>query len=571
MSPDLEQHAFNTEHVDLAAEALLREHPDALVCGLSSDGLIVPIPKSVGLWGQAAIEGRAAIDNVVAEDRVTVVELWRHVKKGGAANGKVRLTEDPSRWVTLHFLDLRDAHDVLLCVIIPGEAVAEGESAPANKVAAAVPRFCTLIEDEAGNVLECDDAFAQMFGYSAEEMIGKPALDQLHPDDQGRAVEGWLAMLATRRPQHMRCRRARKDGTYMWIDTTLHNYLNQPSRNHVLVEIIDVSVEMKAHETVQRQGELLRRLTDAMPDGLLQVDGDHRVVYHNARLLQILGREPDDGSPPAPYTADPEAADTAARSLGRLLSSLSEEGSSTFEDALTQVLGEGIDLDVEVDVVPANGEWRRALMSVRALLGSDGEVTGAITSVLDVTDSARARQELEHRATFDSLTHCHNRSSILDALERELEAATRTETAVVYVDLDRFKQVNDTLGHAAGDDVLVMVAERLKAATRHGGNRTEDSVGRLGGDEFLLLIRGLPEPEIAMGVATRVRESLVAPLELPCGKVELSASLGVAWADAQTTSADQLIRRADEAMYRSKEQRQGRPVLADTPPAAHAA
>ena len=147
-----------------------------------------------------------------------------------------------------------------------------------------------------------------------------------------------------------------------------------------------------------------------------------------------------------------------------------------------------------------------------------------------------------------ALTHCHNRTSILTALQNELDGESRNETAVVFVDLDKFKDVNDTLGHAAGDEALVGVVERLKSATRG-----EDRVGRLGGDEFLLLIRGLPEPEVAMGVAQRICDSLRTPLRLSCGEVELRASIGVAFAGDEPISADELVKRADEAMYRSKE------------------
>ena len=144
------------------------------------------------------------------------------------------------------------------------------------------------MEDEAANVLDCDQAFIDMFGYSAEEMLGKSVLNQIHPDDQGRAVEGWLAVLSTRRAQQTRLRRRRKDGTYMWVDTTLHNFLNQPDRNYVLVEIIDISAEMQAQEALQEREELLRRLTNAMPVGLLHLDTERNVKYHNARLLDIL-------------------------------------------------------------------------------------------------------------------------------------------------------------------------------------------------------------------------------------------------------------------------------------------
>ena len=152
------------------------------------------------------------------------------------------------------------------------------------------------MEDEGGIVLECDDAFTQMFGYTAEELIGNSVLDQMHPEDQGRAVEGWLAMLSTRRDQQTRLRRRRKDGSCLWVDTTLRNYLNHPDRNHVLVEIIDISAEMAAQEALEEREELLRRLTDAMPVGLLQLDTDRRVVYHNAHLLEILYGSTEAGS-----------------------------------------------------------------------------------------------------------------------------------------------------------------------------------------------------------------------------------------------------------------------------------
>jgi len=107
------------EEVSRGAEALLREHPDALVCGLAGNGLIVPVPQSVGLWGQGLIEGRALIDSVVAGDRTTVVRLWERVNEDGAAAGRVRLLRKPSTWTTLHFLDLREMHGVLLGVVIP--------------------------------------------------------------------------------------------------------------------------------------------------------------------------------------------------------------------------------------------------------------------------------------------------------------------------------------------------------------------------------------------------------------------------------------------------------------------
>lgn len=550
MSDPVNEHSVDQdpqpdEHVQLAAEALLREHPDALVCALGNDGLIVPIPRSVGLWGQEAIEGRGLIDNVVSADRSTVINAWREMQEGGASKSRVRMLKEPTRWMTLHFLDLESHYGVKLGIVIPTQEMADGAT-DAEEASATMPRFSTLQEDETGLVLDCDDAFTQMFGYTPEDVLGQHVLDQIHPDDQARAIEGWLTMLSTRRMQQFRIRRKRKDGAWVWVDSTVHNYLNQPDRNYVLVEIIDVSAEMAAHEELQEREELLRRLMDAMPDGVIQIDTDRNVVFRNARVLEILHVSVRPGG--------------RELSLGELLRSVTESSSAAFHMALAQVLDEGIDDEVEVDVVPPNGDPRRVLLTLRALLRQGGGVSGAIATALDVTDSTRAREDLERRATLDSLTHCHNRTSILTALQNELDSEARAETAVVFVDLDKFKQLNDTLGHAAGDEALVRVVERLKGATR-----SEDRVGRLGGDEFLLLIRGLPEPEVAQGVAQRISDSLKTPLRLSTGEVELRASIGVAHAGSEMIAADELVKRADEAMYRSKERREGRPVLADEP------
>ncbi len=543
-----------SEHtVEMAAEALLREHPDALVCGLSSNGLIVPVPKSVGLWGQEAIEGRAVTDVVVAADRAKVVQVWGELEEQGAVSGRVRLLSKPSRWVTIHCLDLRASHEVLLCVILPSDEEAEEELADEPELEPAAPRFSTLIEDEGAKVLDCDESFTKMFGYELGDMIGNSVLDQIHPDDQGRAVEGWIAMLSSRRSQQTRLRRKRKDGSWVWVDTTLHSFLNQPDRNHVLLELIDVSAEMAAQEALQEREELLRRLTDAMPDGLLQLDTERNVVYHNARLQQILR-----GSAPAGVCGEgaEQGAEQPPPPLAKLLESLTEDSAAACQEAIGRVLEDGTDQDLEVDFSLPSGEPRCALLSIRSLLRPSGEVNGAIASVLDVTDSARARQELERRATFDALTGCHNRSSILSALHRELEHEDATGTAVVYVDLDNFKPVNDTHGHAAGDELLILAAERLKDASRR-----EDDVGRLGGDEFIVLLRDIPNAEVAMHVADRICGSLHTSIELPSGTVELRASVGVACADQSGVSAEELIKRADAAMYVSKHQEQGLAVL----------
>ena len=135
-------------------------------------------------------------------------------------------------------------------------------------------------------------------------------------------------------------------------------------------------------------------------------------------------------------------------------------------------------------------------------------------------------------------------------------------TGIVYVDLDKFKAVNDTLGHAAGDELLTLVAERLKVA-----GRADDVVGRLGGDEFLVLLRDIPSPEVAMRVAHQICTLLGGKFELSSETVELRASVGVTTRDTEKITAEELVKHADAAMYQSKDQGLGLPVLAAGPQA----
>jgi diguanylate cyclase (GGDEF)-like protein/PAS domain S-box-containing protein len=327
----------------------------------------------------------------------------------------------------------------------------------------------------------------------------------------------------------------------------------------VLVELVDVSSEMRAQEALREREELLSRLTEAMPVGLLQVDQEGEVVYQNAHLREVIG------SP---------AADAGQRSsLSELLGPLTIAGVSEFRTALQVVLERGADRDIEVDVEPEPERWRRVLFAMRSLHREQGAVRGAIICALDVTERARARIELERRATFDSLTRCYNREEILARLDQEL--ASGSPTGLVYVDLDDFKPVNDRFGHAAGDELLQLVAERLRAASRR-----VDDVGRIGGDEFVVLMRNIRSAQGAMRSARRIANSLTGRYHTTFGSVSVRAAIGVACAGleeeaqgakrARKLAARELVERADQAMYESKGAARGAPVLAATPGATSA-
>jgi|YNPNPStandDraft_1061719.scaffolds.fasta_scaffold01681_5 two-component system cell cycle response regulator len=174
-----------------------------------------------------------------------------------------------------------------------------------------------------------------------------------------------------------------------------------------------------------------------------------------------------------------------------------------------------------------------------------------------------AREELRTQATHDWLTGLWNRKAVLDILERELNRAMRKETpvAVIMVDLDKFKPVNDTYGHLAGDSVLREAARRMRSAVR-----AYDAVGRFGGDEFLIVLSECDESN-ALRLAERLNSTLSEPFPLPNSDVclHLGGSFGVATAYGSDTTADELIRAADAALYRAKNSKTERIALAQLP------
>jgi diguanylate cyclase (GGDEF)-like protein len=164
-----------------------------------------------------------------------------------------------------------------------------------------------------------------------------------------------------------------------------------------------------------------------------------------------------------------------------------------------------------------------------------------------MTDRALLHQELELKASIDKLTSCFNRAATIELVDRTINAQhDGLGRAVIFIDLDRLKTVNDELGHAAGDQVLVTAADQIRTALRNG-----DYVGRLGGDEFLVICPRVPSPIQAMDVARRISAALTTTVAIDSKSVELRASVGVVWT-MESLDTDTLIARADRAMYESK-------------------
>jgi diguanylate cyclase (GGDEF)-like protein len=192
--------------------------------------------------------------------------------------------------------------------------------------------------------------------------------------------------------------------------------------------------------------------------------------------------------------------------------------------------------------------------------GTPLEGGGFVTTYLDVTEQRRNQALIAHMAHHDTLTNLPNRALFADRLQTAIALAKRSGLAAVhYLDVDRFKPVNDQLGHAAGDALLVSVAQRLDNTVRE-----IDTVARLGGDEFAIVQTGIQEPEDSNVLARRVLDAMSSPFDVIGNEVHIGASIGIALAPLDGTTVDEVLRKADAALYRSKSGGRGRFTLFET-------
>jgi diguanylate cyclase (GGDEF)-like protein/PAS domain S-box-containing protein len=520
-----------------ALGALLRDYPDAQLAAVGEDGLFVPPPASFPLGGHRVLAVHTMLELVVPEERELVLSSWERTRRLGAATVQVHLRVDPAGSAVLHFLDLRPSHGVYLALLVGADGVRLPDL---SAIPPLPPRVARVRKNELAVYTAVDAATTQLLGWSARELLGRRSLDFIHPDDQERAVQSWIEMLSEpERPQPpVRFRPRRADGGGAWFEGRNDNRLADPGEPAVLAEMVDISEELAVQDALAAREQLLQRLAEALPLGVVEVGPDRRIGYANGRLHQLLDVEP-------------------ASDVEMQFESVAREDWPTLEHALVAALDAGIDSDLEVRVLPPGTEGvRRCRLRLRALRDAAGGLSGAVVTLEDVTESVALRAELERRATCDMLTQLRNRASVLVALEQALAQSGPGGTAVIFLDLDDFKEVNDRLGHLAGDELLRIAAERLAQTVR-----ASDPVGRLGGDEFLVVCPQVGGPSRALAVAERIADGLRAPVQLDGITLALRASLGVAYT-RRRVPADRLVRRADAAMYASKRAGTGRPVLA---------
>ncbi len=374
-------------------------------------------------------------------------------------------------------------------------------------------------------------------GYTPEDFYGDPELGVkiIHPNDRHLIDE---VLSSPEAPVTIRwwC----KGGEMVWIEQHNRPILDEAG-NLVAIEGIgrDVTKAKKAEEALRRSEASLAEAQRIAHLGRWEWDLKTGEVWWSDEAYRIYGFEPQEFSPTLQTIAEVFHPDDRHR----------------FRAIIEDAAHEAEPYDFEHRIVRPDGEVRWVHRRGEVVRGEDEESLRMRGIVHDITERKALGERLHYQAFHDPLTDLPNRALFVDRLGQALRHTRRRlghKVAVLFMDLDNFKVVNDSLGHEAGNRLLVAVSERLE-----GCLRPEDTLARFGGDEFTVLIEDVEKPEDAVGLAERAIEALRVPFALQGRELFIKPSIGIALGEARTKSPEDLMRDADTAMYRAKEEGAG--------------
>jgi diguanylate cyclase (GGDEF)-like protein/PAS domain S-box-containing protein len=389
-----------------------------------------------------------------------------------------------------------------------------------------------VVLDRHGRIVEFNRTCERVTGYRAAAVRGRTFWDFLIMEEERDEVERMFSgLIAGRFPVTHENYWVGKDGgrhLISWSNTALID--ERSAVEFVIATGIPVTEKRQAEEALRQSETKYRGLFEQSRDAIIMTDAEGAILEANGACHELLGFSPGDL---LCQPLDFVFADQVDRLLFR------EEWNA--KRSVT---------DFEVRVRRQDGAVRWCLMSVAERCLPNGTLIGYQGILHDITDRKRAEERLIHNAYHDVLTGLPNRSLFTDRLDRALARWHREHQhffAVLFVDLDRFKIVNDSLGHSAGDELLVCIARQIERCIRD-----VDTLARLGGDEFAILLDHVENSTDAVLVAERIHASLEEPLTINGQNVFTSCSIGIALPTADNERPEDLLRNADIAMYRAK-------------------
>ncbi len=388
--------------------------------------------------------------------------------------------------------------------------------------------------DASGRYTQANQYFCDLLGYTQSELLTFSYQDITHPEDlaharpfESRQFQGELSCFTIER------RYRHRSGEWIWTELTLSLIRDEAGQVvSDLAIVVDIRDRKRAEFSLRQSEAKSRAILAVMPDLMFRIgaDGCYREVINPRPDLELFF---EGQNPVGRRLSDFAPADTAIHKLSIMQQALTTGELQCYEQQLETPEG-----------------WRYE--EVRVVKSDDDEV---LFMIRDITDRKQAQAQIIHNSLHDPLTGLPNRTLLSDRLNAAIHRAQRHphyQYAVLFLDLDRFKGINDSLGHGVGDQLLMTIAQKLRTHIR-----AADVAARLGGDEFVLLLEDIDGPDKAVAVAERVLADCQTPLRVEGHEVLTGVSIGIAIGTARYTAAAELIRDADIAMYRAKHRQRG--------------
>ncbi|KQT52342.1 hypothetical protein ASG43_19980 [Aureimonas sp. Leaf454] len=384
--------------------------------------------------------------------------------------------------------------------------------------------------DPDGAILSVSDRWCELTGFSKEQALGHGWLEALHPDDLLPTAEIWSRCLETREPVVCEYRFVQRDGGYRWFRAEGAPKLSpdgQILRWYGTCE--DIHERKHAEEALKESEAFSGSVLESSADCIAVLDLEGNIVFMNERGLRAMGMR------------------TSADSLGRHWTSLWPREYAPFlaDAVLVAKGGSGCRFSTPYALEGERAKWWDVHLG--PIRKADGKPGRLLAVARDVTEQRRSQARVEHAARHDPLTGLSNRLKFNETLAETLSRADGTEVAIHILDLDDFKEVNDTLGHSVGDALLCEVAHRLSDKTDGAG-----VLARLGGDEFAVIqavsVSGIPP----MNLAELLVDCMAEPFDIAGDQIRIGVTVGVAVARRQGRKPEDLLKEADIALHRAK-------------------
>ncbi len=396
-------------------------------------------------------------------------------------------------------------------------------------------------------ILTWNASAEQLFGYTAEEAIGQSTAI-MYPPGEGAFVNAMMEKIGRgQRTDSVEVVNIRKDGSRVNTSFNLSPIRDKDGRVVAASVVVrDIDERKQAQEALARSEQRYALAAKGSNDGLWDWDLISNEVYYSSRWKSILGYEADEIEPKIESWTDLIRAEDTAQFNADLALHLS---------------GRTENFSNEHCIITRDGEERWLLCRGLAVRDEDGRAIRIAGSVSDVTRQKHAEAALIKQAQHDKLTGLPNRALLTEVLRSAIARSKRNngyKFAVLFLDFDRFKVINDSLGHEYGDMLLINIAQQLRVELR-----TVDTAARLGGDEFVVLLDGIDGLSGAIDVAERLLKTFGTPHSLAGHDVMSTASIGIVTSDGGYTKPDEIIRDADTAMYQAKAAGKARYVVFD--------